>query len=76
MLDESRSAIPNLWTYPAQRRSVHLAHHSEILIAEIGRLEVPTQVICRLHQIGLGGGGGGGGARSQPVMGSPSGPTV
>lgn len=54
---------------------MHLAHQPEILIAEVGRLEVPTQVICRLHQISLTRGGRGG-ACCEPVMGGPRGPTV
>lgn len=61
VLDEIAPAVPDLSSDPAQRRPVHLAHQPEILIAEVGRLEVPTQVICCLHQISLGGGGGGGG---------------
>lgn len=78
MLEESGSAIADLLTYPAQRRPVHLSHQPQILITEIGRLEVPTQVICCLHQISLGrgGGGGGGGTHSWPVVGTPWGPTV
>lgn len=79
MLDESGSAVANLRADPAQGGPVHLAHQAQILISEIGRLEVPAQVICRLHQISLDGGrggGGGGGAGSWPVMRGPGGPAV
>lgn len=31
----------------------HLPHKAQILISEAGRLEVPSHVICRLHQISL-----------------------
>lgn len=34
-------------------RPGHLPHQAQILISEAGRLEVPSHVICCLHQISL-----------------------